>query len=200
MLQAAEKADATSRASASSSVIDLSREPYHRDPVGTNKEVLFAALIAQQETTLGFKQVHHQQKMLHLLKVKINSCKKELKLWKSMVSPSVITSNNENAEYIMTELKQAKKKLSDATSALNKFIAESSIPLSTPEQEVEKSQQHKNELMQLVGKALKPAADDRNNRIDDNSTNKRQQMSTPCSSINIPDNWNTPAGRSSTSS
>ena len=182
-------------------MIDLSMESHEQKPLSTNKDVVFAAFIAQQET----KQMNHQQKMmLQLLKAKIKSCQKDLKMWKSLVSPAVLTGRHENAEYIMNEFKLSQSNLNKATQALDNFVTQSCRPFSTTE-EVEKGRQQKDEWMNLVGKALsntamKPAAAAASNGNGQSENSyKRQRIGTPCSSVEIPDNWNTPSTNNSTS-
>lgn len=171
------------------------------------KDILFAAFVAQQQTSSTKKEMSHHNKMLfNHYTTKIKVCQKEVKEWKSLITPDLlIMTDNPNSVYVMEELKRANENLRQAVREMDEFM--STIRASTIQDNTELESQKVymkvvNETL-LTGAAIRqpdvtiddgspgPHGDEeKGDRSSITNSSKRQRLNgTPCSSINVPNEW-----------
>ena len=175
-------------------------------PALANKDVLFAAYIAQQESSTGLKQKNQQRKlMLHHHNSKIKHCQKELKTWRSLLTPSVLSSECPNSQYIMREFQEAKDNLRSAVRQLDAFVSEK-ISSNPAEEEGASSSVYmklvRDTLTKTLGSASSPievndgtsltATSSTGSSSTAGGTKRQRLLLSTISSIEIPvDEWNT---------
>ena len=168
-------------------------------PAPANKDILFAAYIAQQETAAlvqqRLKQKNEERKlMMRHLNSKIKNFQKELKMWKPLFTPLVINSGCPNSEYILNGFRDAKVDLTKAVKEKDSFVAKNiQLSLLTPqeqdEEEIDRTYMKfvSNTLTKKVG-SLSPHGTTSTSST--SSTGAGSSKRPRISSIEIPNEWN----------